>query len=386
MKKIRFAAYALVCVALLSACNMPVAPTTTPEEISSTLAVQTLQAMMTQVIQDSTETSQVTPLSQTSTPTPPNPAATGTGAPAVPSDTPTPPPPPCDAAGFVSDVTIPDGTTLTAGSSFTKTWRLKNTGVCTWTTNYAVVFVDGNAMGASSSIGLPASVPPGQTVDISITMTAPSATGTYQGNWKLRNAAGLVFGTGGSGSGNFYVQIKVQNPISTSGGYKFADNICAADWSNGSNSLACPNQDGNANGYAIKVNNPTLETGTVDNEAGLVMGPQQVTNGYISGKYPSLTVQNYDHFLAIVQCAYQASNCNVRFQLDYQVGSNAVQTLGYWDEVYDNKYHYVDVDLSSLAGQNVRLILTIKANSSPSGDRALWLAPRILNRAPTPTP
>src|SRR5512143_3278895 len=40
----------------------------------------------------------------------------------------------CDWAQFVADVTVPDGTSYAPGTTFTKTWRLKNIGSCTWTT------------------------------------------------------------------------------------------------------------------------------------------------------------------------------------------------------------------------------------------------------------
>src|SRR5271157_1067465 len=55
----------------------------------------------------------------------------------------------CNWAQFVADVTVPDGTTLAPGATFTKTWRLENIGNCTWTTSYALVFSSGSAMGAS---------------------------------------------------------------------------------------------------------------------------------------------------------------------------------------------------------------------------------------------
>ncbi|HSR20131.1 MAG TPA: NBR1-Ig-like domain-containing protein, partial [Anaerolineales bacterium] len=40
----------------------------------------------------------------------------------------------CNNAAFVSDVTIPDGTILKPGEKFTKTWRIYNSGSCSWTT------------------------------------------------------------------------------------------------------------------------------------------------------------------------------------------------------------------------------------------------------------
>jgi len=45
----------------------------------------------------------------------------------------------CDAASFVRDVTVPDGTKMEPGDDFTKTWRLLNAGTCSWTTAYRLV-------------------------------------------------------------------------------------------------------------------------------------------------------------------------------------------------------------------------------------------------------
>jgi len=41
----------------------------------------------------------------------------------------------CDRASFIADVRVPDGTLFTPGAAFSKTWRLKNSGSCTWTSS-----------------------------------------------------------------------------------------------------------------------------------------------------------------------------------------------------------------------------------------------------------
>ena len=107
---------------------------------------------------------------------------------------PAPPPPYPDNASFVSDVTIPDGTVLSPSQSFTKIWRMHNSGTSTWGGGYELVFVGGNQMGAPGSVGLPRSVAPGEEVDISVNMVAPSAGGSYQGDWRMRNAQSVYFG------------------------------------------------------------------------------------------------------------------------------------------------------------------------------------------------
>jgi len=313
----------------------------------------------------------------TSTPTvtgvPPTPTATVTGTPPTPTSTPIPTA--CDRATFITDISIPDGTTFTGGTPFTKTWRLQNVGTCTWTTSYALVFFSGDAMSAIPVIYLPASVAPGQMINLSAAMTAPNASGHYRGYWKLRNASGVKFGIGTSGTEPFYVDINVTSAYSTA--YDFYTNACSATWTSGAGALPCPGTDGAANGFILQLATPNLEDGTTS-QSGLLTFPQNVTNGYIQGIYPAFTVQSGDRFQSIINCQYNATACNVVFRLDYQIGGGAVQTFKTASEKYEGLYYRLDLDLSPLAGQSVKFILTVLANGSPTGDRALWGAPRIV--------
>lgn len=99
----------------------------------------------------------------------------------------------CAQSTFVSDVTIPDGTKMTQGQQFTKTWRVQNSGTCPWTTTFNLVFLSGEEMGGKS-IAMPNVVQPGQSVDISVNMTAPAKTGNLTGVWTLRDDKGQDFG------------------------------------------------------------------------------------------------------------------------------------------------------------------------------------------------
>jgi Ig-like domain-containing protein len=99
----------------------------------------------------------------------------------------------CDSSLYVNDVTIPDGTVVDAGKKFTKTWTVMNNGTCTWSASYKLALVGGEAMGGSA-VPVPASVPPGQQVQISVVLTAPTAAGSYTGSWQLQNASSQPFG------------------------------------------------------------------------------------------------------------------------------------------------------------------------------------------------
>ena len=119
----------------------------------------------------------------------------------------------CNMAGFVSDVTIPDGTQMDPGESFDKTWELRNDGTCTWTEDYSLVFYSGSQMDGPSSQALMddgVTVAPGESIEITIDQTAPTSAGTYYGYWILQNASGVNFGIGTGGS-PFYVMIVVSS-------------------------------------------------------------------------------------------------------------------------------------------------------------------------------
>jgi hypothetical protein len=126
--------------------------------------------------------------------------------------TPIPPSITCNRGYFVTDVTIPDGSVLAPGASFTKTWEIRNVGSCTWTTSYALVYVFGNLLGATPVINLPTAVAPGVTADFSVNMVAPNVAGHYRSYWRFRDASGVQFGVG-SGMITFFADIYV----STSG-------------------------------------------------------------------------------------------------------------------------------------------------------------------------
>jgi hypothetical protein len=284
----------------------------------------------------------------------------------------------CDRAQFISDVTVPDGTTFAPNAAFTKTWRLQNVGSCTWTTGYSLVFVSGDRMGGVETL-LPQTVVPGQVVDVGVNFTAPNAAGSYRGYWQLKDPSGFLFGIGSTFDRPFFVDIKVSG--SSSGGntaLDFVGSACSAQWFNGTNTLPCPGTDGDARGFVLTLATPVLENGSTDSRPGLLTFPQNINNGYIQGIYPTFTVQSGDRFQATLNCQYGATDCFVIYRVDAEMAGGVTQNLGIFGERYDGLYYPADIDLSSLAGKNVNFILTVMANGSATGDRAVWVAPRIV--------
>lgn len=200
---------------LLAAACAPVS--STPAMNQATAHVLTLYAVLTNSApqQNLTPTNPIvlasaTPGLPTNTPTL---APTQTPLPTdLPSVTPTDSqlPTPCYRAFFVKDVTIPDYyKDLAPGETFVKTWRLRNTGSCNWPDGTLIVFLSGSQMDAPSSQELDGAVAVGEDVDISLTMKAPTESGTYTGNFKLKIPGAGWFGIGDAGDQPFWVIIIV---------------------------------------------------------------------------------------------------------------------------------------------------------------------------------
>ena len=381
----------LVLGGLLGACTlvMPAAPAVTPDlNAVNTAAAATIRAMA----------SQTPPPADTALPTE-TPAVTLT---LPPADTATPLPPTatstvvstCDRAEFVTDVQVKDGDVFAPNTSFTKIWRMKNVGTCTWSSRYSLVFVSGERMNGPESKALGASVAPGQTIDLSLALKAPAATGTYQGYWQLRNASGIAFGIGADGLTPFWVTIRVSTTGSTTvaGGptrtptpkavdevvYNFVKKYCDAAWSTGSGDLPCPGTEGDEDGFIVKLSNPELEGGRVENESALWTEPEHTDGGRISGVFPSFEVKSGDRFRAVIGCLDGADACDVLFKLQYKIGSGDTKTLEDWNEDYDGEFRKIDLDLSILAGKKVKFILTVKEAGDYDEPSAFWLSPRIM--------
>lgn len=112
-------------------------------------------------------------------------------------------------AGAPFDITIPDDSQIKPGQSFTKMWRLVNTGSCKWTRLYQLVFFSGNSMSAIQTHQLQSEVLPGEVVELSVEMVAPFEPGFYQSNWMLQSPEGELFGLGPNGDAPFWVRIEV---------------------------------------------------------------------------------------------------------------------------------------------------------------------------------
>ncbi len=331
------------------------------------------------------------------TPTPILPSSTPSPTPIPPTETPTPLPPtpvptsiPCNWALMVKDVRVQQGASFNPSEYFTKTWRIENIGACSWNRAYAIIYDKGDQMGGTDLKWLNANVDPGQMLDVSLRLVAPAQLGQYTGYWWLRTEMGDPFGVGPGASTPISVTINVVEPVEID--YEFINDLSNAAWLSGSSSPPCVGSDLSSgdydfgslgsqcpNGFAGWSRNPQLENGNTENENALIVSPNSIDGGYISGRFPAFQVQAGDHFRTVLGCMYGAYGCNVMFQLNYSADGGPVQNLKTWTEFYDGKITPVDIDLSFLVGRSVEFVLMTMDNGNSMGDWAFWLHPRIVD-------
>lgn len=105
------------------------------------------------------------------------------------------------AAGmaFVKDQTVLDNTRFVAGTDFDKQWLVKNTGSRHWGDGFRLVFVEGDLqLARGKTTHLVPTAKPGDTVTLTVPMTAPPARGgmptEYKTLWRMQDDRGDLFG------------------------------------------------------------------------------------------------------------------------------------------------------------------------------------------------
>lgn len=268
----------------LSSCNMPWSAAQIAT-MDVTQVYQTVEARLTQAAtQAPAATPEPSPVSTiTLLPSPTILPTTVTLAPPPATTTPLPTTA-CDLAspGSPIDVTIPDDSIMAPGQTYTKIWRLKNSGTCTWTRDYSIAVFSGEPMGAPASVPLPGVIAPGQSVDIGVDLTAPIQAGTYQGNWKLRNASKAWFGIGPGGTGAFWVRIIVEEQPTSTGAAPTEAATASPDIQASGSKTMVP-------GDGLNLDNNQINSGSGDDIAYSASENQQLlltpSNGSIMGLY-----------------------------------------------------------------------------------------------------
>lgn len=381
MKHKSFLAIILITMLLTAACNRSSQPTPTDQlDQIRTAAARTVEAMTTEIVLTAQIAQTQTALAIPSQSTDETPSAATPLPSAVPTAGSTPTAAateggqaetPCNLAGFVTE-TIPDGSQFTPGVSYTKTWTLRNDGNCTWTKDYSVVFVSGTSMSAPASMPLTdKNIAPGESVVISMPLTAPNTAGAYKAEFKLRSAEGVIFAFKNV-EHTFWVEIQVRGDV-----INLADSYCSAAWSSTVGTLPCPGKAGDAGGFVYSDPTPHLENGSTDDEPALWLGLQNADDSYLKAVFPSMVIPEKAKFTTFLGCLRGNTACEVEFSLNYQDASGGLHEIGSWTETHDGQITHIEVDLSSFGSKQTTIVFLLRAKGNPSGDVVHLLMPMI---------
>ena len=199
--KLKILSLTIMAALVLSACGASTPPAPTPDvQLAYTSAAQTVVAEFTLTAAAFTPTPEPLP-SETPTLEPPTPTE-GVVLPVVTDAsgvavTVTPTKVLCDDMSFdlaTVDVNIPDGTTMTPGQEFVKTWKVKNIGSCVWGAGYGLMYAKYTYQMSGVPQPLAGVVEIGQEVEVSVSFKAPDKAGEYLSAWQMANAQGIPFG------------------------------------------------------------------------------------------------------------------------------------------------------------------------------------------------
>ena len=106
---------------------------------------------------------------------------------------------------FIIDLTVPDNSFATFGSTLDKQWLVENNGTCNWNANYRLKHLGGATLGAPEEVMLyPARA--GTQATLQIIFTAPFTDGVYESAWQSYDPSGNPFGD------PIYIRITVAAP------------------------------------------------------------------------------------------------------------------------------------------------------------------------------
>lgn len=291
-------------------------------------------------------------------------------------------PKPEDIALLLGVISIKDGTDVFPEEAFDKVWRIRNAGETDWNSDYSLVFVSGDQLGAPRSVPIGLDVRPGDVVDVRLHLTAPENLGEYNAVWMLRSPEGDLIEMGGEGEEALTVSITVIENTLNSGFrqvFQFYENFSKAEWYDQNGTALCE-ADGNIGpyGFVYRDNAPLFQNDNQEDEPALVMIPAEGKEGFIAGKFPPFQVQAGDYFVSRVACLAKGTLCDVTFKVAYQVIGEEETTIisevhqtaaGEWGEIRKN--------LTGIAGKEVQFILIVENNQLSKGDFAAWFVPAI---------
>gem|GEM_PF-4646566 len=299
---------------------------------------------------------------------------------------------------------MPDGSSVSAGEQLIKTWRIRNIGTCAWTTDYKLVYNNGNIVSEESINPFTQPIEPSQTAEISIPVSIPLTAGRSETFWYLVSGSDEIVGTNSQGNPYLWLKVDVQpaslltptlvgtpqtlSPLETptlavfttlaEGTFDLYNNACFATWTNNTNPIPCPEFETDPFGSVQLVKNRIFENGETSSNALLFALPESQSEVIVTGTYPQFTVQPNSKLTFKTGCLQNATQCSTNVFFYYIHASGSREILWAVTELQDGITSNVSIDLSFLQGQTISIQIEVSSLRESRDDSILIDSPQIL--------
>ncbi len=131
-------------------------------------------------------------------------------------------------------------------------------------------------------------------------------------------------------------------------------------------------------GFVASYASGTLSTGNAAKEI-LATSPPGQENGWIEGRFPTMTLGKGVHFKAVAGFRKGAIKSDgARFRVIIDDGSRKTSVIKH--TIRADRYVNVQGDLSAWAGKKINIILRVDSGRTATHDYAVWVKPRLITK------
>ena len=281
-----------------------------------------------------------------------------------------------DRFTYVSDMTVPDGMTITPYTNFPKTWYITNSGDCVWNSNYKIVYQSGNEVGKAKSFPLlkPGNyIQPGESVTVTANLVAPDAVGrTFTTYWAIENDRGEKFGAGEAKNVYLSSSFRVNNSFDLI--QNFGSITCADQYGY----FTCGNSSlSSGRGVVYYDESPNFESRRNQGKAAIVAGPPSgENNSLVRFEFGPLRFPRGTYFYTNFCCRPDTPHCDAQIRLYIRepgYGETLVQEVREWNDGFMGEWKF-KLDDVGIFDQEFYYILEVQSNGGADAEDLITFA------------
>ncbi len=280
---------------------------------------------------------------------------------------------------FVSDLTVPDGMTLTPNTTILKSWYVTNSGTCTWNSGYKIIYHSGDEVGRAKEFDILQSgafVKPGESAIVSAELSAPVKIGSsYSTYWALKSDTGEEFGAGAAKNIYLSSNFRVENQFVVTqnfGNLKCSDNygyfICGLRQSDG-------------RGVVYYDESPMLESGRWQGNPAIAVRPPAGDNTFVRFEFGPLRMPRLSSFYTNFCCRPDTPTCDTQVRLYIKEAGypeRLILDIREWNDGLMGEWKYILDDIG-IFDQDFTYILEVQSNGGADNDDLIFFTNTRLN-------